>query len=152
MVPNSTAPYVAKDGTRKVYCSYNCPRRRSGACDNAKSVKEVWLRKEVFGKIKDRLFLTDDDVTKFIEETKRMVEEETALRRVDAESHVPVLQAELAKLKQDIDGWRVTLADPDLHRGMRQHILCDSGAACERVDEIELIHFRKPPALLVSTH
>ena len=139
MVPNSTAPYVAKDGSRKVYCSYNCPRRRSGACDNTKAVKEVWLRKEVFGKIKDRLFLTEDDVSKFIEEVKPMVEEETALRRVDAESHAPVLEAELAKLKQDIEGWRVTLADPDLHRGMRQHILSDSGAACERVDEIELI-------------
>ena len=138
MVSNSTSPYESKDGTRKVYCSYACPRRRSGACENTQPVKEDWLRKVVFDKITERLFPSENDLREFVDLTKSMIEEEQTLRRVDEDSNIPILEAELAKLKKDVDGWKATLADPDLHRSMRQGILSDSATACDRIDEIQL--------------
>lgn len=139
MVPTSTSPYEAKDGTRKVYCSYNCPRRRSGACDNKKPVKENWLREVVFTQIKSRLFPQDEHIEEFIEAAKAMINEEHKSRQANACSKVPILESELSELKKQVDGWRATLSEPDLHRSMRQSILQDSADACDRIDEIEIL-------------
>ena len=139
MVPNSTSPYKAKDGSSKVYCSYNCPRRRSGACENAQPVKEDWLREIVFKKMSERLFPDDKHVNEFVEETKVMVVEEQSLRRADEDSTISILEAELTQLQKQVEGWKVSLADPDLHRSMRLSILQDSNEACDRMEAIELV-------------
>ena len=139
MVPNSSSPYKAKDGTEKVYCSYNCPRRRAGGCDNSQAVKETWLRPVVLGKIAERLLPTAADMKDFAAEIRKMILEEQSLQENEDNFAIPALKSELAEIKGKIEGWKASLADPDLHRSMRQELREESNIGFDRMEDIESI-------------
>ncbi|MBI3860971.1 MAG: recombinase family protein [Planctomycetia bacterium] len=56
MTPSSTQPYTTQGGTVKRYVRYVCPGYLEGACPNGTRVSEDWLREQVVGTIRERLF------------------------------------------------------------------------------------------------
>ncbi len=56
MTVSSSANYIAKSGEQRRYAAYVCPGNLAGHCSNSLRVPEVWIREQVIGAIRQRLF------------------------------------------------------------------------------------------------
>jgi DNA invertase Pin-like site-specific DNA recombinase len=137
MVPNSTAPYTTKSGTKHSYCSYMCPNGRTQACGNRKRIKEEWLRETIIGKIMERLTPDDESVSELVEEARQMVADYRQRSQPDPEASLACLTAELEQLEAQVRGWAETLAKPDLHRRLRDNLVSQTSGAYDRIEKIE---------------
>jgi DNA invertase Pin-like site-specific DNA recombinase len=139
MVPCSTSPYTTKGGDTKVYCSYTCPNRRNGICENDKPVKEEWLREIVVKKLVERLLSDEETKLSLIAEVRAMVEEQRVKDHAQHDRSLPRFQSELAELQKKVSGWAITLSQPQVSSILRDNLIADSNAALERIEEIKVI-------------
>lgn len=142
MVPNSSSTYKAKSGEERNYCSYVCPNSHAGSCRNRKRIKEDWLRSQIIGKLRERLFPDGLDGIESLEilckEVQRLVDQSRRTQRDQADSLAPILEAERKQLAIKIQGWSESLAKPGLNECLRVEIEGLYGTALSRTKEIDL--------------
>ena len=139
MVPNSTSNYRLKNGEEKNYCSYLCPNTVSDGCSNSKRVQEDWLRQTIINRIVMRLLPDDRAYEQLIKNVQGLVASEWKRAHQRRFDQTPQLESELLYLKQQVKGWAESLVKSDLHHRLRLALELKTGAAYDRVDEIELL-------------
>ena len=144
MVPNGSGAYTTANGEERRYTAYMCPKSRTDCCANNVRVNEEWLRDAVISKLRNHLFpVAADTQLPWLDEITALVEAELNRKREDAEVCQPALLAEKAQLEQQVAGWSMSLAKPDLAPRLREQIETDYGTALERVGAIEALLHRE---------
>ncbi|HQR08459.1 MAG TPA: recombinase family protein [Gemmatales bacterium] len=129
MVPRSAGVYTTKSGERKRYTAYICPGRYDNICPNSFSVKEEWLRAQVFGHLRQCLFpgIQDDGLLKIADVhdlawyAQLRDEVRLAFERLSAEhqDQLPVLESRIKELREAQQGRMVSLTNPKLNQQLR---------------------------------
>ena len=144
MVPNGSAAYKTADGEERRYTAYMCAKSRAGSCPNKVRVNEEWIRNTVIGKLQDRVLpAAENNQPSWLSEITELVEFELNKQREDADVSRPALEAEAKLLKQQIAGWSMSLAKPDLSQRLREQIEKDYSNALDRTGAIEAMLHRE---------
>jgi predicted Rdx family selenoprotein len=140
MNPVSSSAYVTKAGEVKRYTAYSCPGCASGACENNTRVPEEWLREEVVGTMRQRLFPCDSHDGREPEWLAPLFEtvRQTLAARVDRHPDQRAAHKhELQQLLGQQAGWSQSLAKVDLAPSLRSVIEANWERALARQHEIE---------------
>ena len=90
-------------------------------------------------KIVERLLSDEETKLSLIAEVRAMVEEQRVKDHAQHDCILPRFQSELAELQENVSGWTITLGQPQVPSILRDKLIADSGAALERIEEIEVI-------------
>jgi DNA invertase Pin-like site-specific DNA recombinase len=142
MSPSSSPEYTLKGtGENKRYTAYHCGRSSDQICENTTRVPEPWLRETVLGLVRDRLLPTNgmEWTVELLQQTKwfapllAQIQSEMDRQTGDRTDRRPGLASELARLEQQIAGWKLSLGNPTLNIEIRGALEADLGAALSRV-------------------
>jgi DNA invertase Pin-like site-specific DNA recombinase len=128
----------SKGGRRYVY--YTCPRHYDGACGNGRHVPEDRLRASVVARLRARLFPSPDPADPapaWLPELLARVQEEQQRHRSDVPDLDAVDHEELRQLHQQLSGWTMSLANPQLPPAVRSDIETRYGQAKERLQRVQ---------------
>jgi DNA invertase Pin-like site-specific DNA recombinase len=111
----------SKGGRRYVY--YVCPRYSDGACPNSRYVPEEPLRQVVIARLRAKLFPLPGQELAWLPQLLEMVRQEQQRYRAEEPDRAAADKEELRQLEQQLAGWSMTLADPQLPPSVRSDIV-----------------------------
>jgi DNA invertase Pin-like site-specific DNA recombinase len=113
----------SKAGRRYVY--YSCPRHYDGACPNDRHIPEDRLRAAVIARLRAKLFPLpgqSDPAPAWLPEMLALVRQEQQRFQADAPDQDAADREELRQVEEQLAGWAITLANPNLPTAVRNDI------------------------------
>ena len=122
----------------KKYAYFTCIRSLSGCCTNRRTVPENRLRSAVIAQLRQRLFPQDgsDGVPAWFPDLVAQVEIELRQRLSQEPVRTAATTAELEALGGKIQGWLLSLGNPQLDPDLRREIEVAFAQARQRRDEL----------------
>ena len=133
-------PTGATSKTGRKYTYYTCPRHYEGACPNKRHFPEPELREAVLSRIRARLFPPtgpSDQAPEWLPGLMHLVQQELRRYRADEPDRAAAIEKELQELSKQLEGWTMTLGDPNLPPTVRDQIVGHYETALSRRQELE---------------
>jgi DNA invertase Pin-like site-specific DNA recombinase len=127
----------SKAGRRYVY--YACPRHNDGSCSNARNVPEDRLREAVIARLRARLFPPPEQlgqIPSWLPELLPMVRQEQQRLLAEEPDQIAAKTEELRQVEQQLSGWLMTLANPQLPQAVRVDIEARYAQSKQRQQEL----------------
>jgi DNA invertase Pin-like site-specific DNA recombinase len=133
-------PTGATSKTGRKYTYYTCPRHYEGACHNSRHFPERQLREAVLSRFRSRLFPPtgwDGEAPEWFPGLMHLVQQEHRRYQADTPDRAAAIEKELQDLNRQLQGWTMTLGDPQLAATVRGQIVGHYEAALSRRQQLE---------------